>query len=394
MLNGGLVFHELVVRHLGIQSPTAPHLRSRLACDMGQLMNLQNIQIISARVTLVDPKINAMSPFFKTRIAVHRSERSEEHDLSFELESENIFHILKMFTHTGFFAMRIQRQKLAAEGTPIQSSQEPMHYRAVIKNVVDHMLHRIEIVGNEFTHGGRLFPPARALDQGWKKVIDFHPPRYTIFRMESPLLLRVRKELKRVADPEKAQGMQAYMKSQMPYHGVQTPILRKTLRGIFKEIEIRDSKHWEKEILALWRNARFREERYAAINLAGDKRAREFHKPSAMKMFEEMIVSGAWWDYVDAIASQRVGAILEHHPDSMKRLMRRWSRDKNMWKRRTSIISQLGFKKNTDLELLFHDCIEPSLGSERVLSSKRNRLGSSPGCLERSRRNQTLRSNE
>ncbi len=38
-----------------------------------------------------------------------------------------------------------------------------------------------------------------------------------------------------------------------------------------------------------------------------------------------------------------------------------WSRDSNMWKRRASIICQLGFKADTDLKLLY-DCIEPNLG--------------------------------
>jgi len=48
--------------------------------------------------------------------------------------------------------------------------------------------------------------------------------------------------------------------------------------------------------------------------------------PSAMKMYEELIVTGAWWDYVDDIASHRVGPILRRHPAPMRRKMRSWSR--------------------------------------------------------------------
>ena len=40
--------------------------------------------------------------------------------------------------------------------------------------------------------------------------------------------------------------------------------------------------------------------------------------------------------------------------------MRSWSRDKDMWKRRCSIICQVNRKRETDLDLLF-DCIEPNL---------------------------------
>ena len=48
-----------------------------------------------------------------------------------------------------------------------------------------------------------------------------------------PLLTAVRRELKRRANPGKAAGMRAYMKSAMPYLGVQTPGLREACRLAF-----------------------------------------------------------------------------------------------------------------------------------------------------------------
>ena len=88
-----------------------------------------------------------------------------------------------------------------------------------------------------------------------------------------------------------------------------------------------------------------------------------------MKMYEELIVTGAWWDYVDDIASHRVGPILQSHPAPMRRKMLSWSKSSNLWKRRTSIICQLGFKTETDLELLYA-CIEPSIGSQEFFLQK------------------------
>ena len=44
----------------------------------------------------------------------------------------------------------------------------------------------------------------------------------------------------------------------------------------------------------------------------------------------------------------------------MSRRMRAWSNDDDKWKRRSSIICQVGRKGETDLDLLF-DCIEPNL---------------------------------
>ncbi len=163
--------------------------------------------------------------------------------------------------------------------------------------------------------------------------------------------------------------MQAYMKSAMPYHGIPAPLLRQVFRASFAAVSFTTALQWQILVLDLWRKARFREERYAALYLAGDKRAQSFQTLSAMKVYEEMIVTGAWWDYVDEIASHRVGPILRNYPGPMRRKMLSWSKSADMWKRRTSIICQLGFKEETDLELLYA-CIEPSLESREFFLRK------------------------
>jgi 3-methyladenine DNA glycosylase AlkD len=86
-------------------------------------------------------------------------------------------------------------------------------------------------------------------------------------------------------------------------------------------------------------------------------------------MYEEMIVTGAWWDYVDALAAHRVGALLRRFPDPMRETMLEWSRSDDLWKRRTSIICQNRFKAETDLDLLYA-CIEPSLESREFFLRK------------------------
>ena len=163
--------------------------------------------------------------------------------------------------------------------------------------------------------------------------------------------------------------MQAYMKSSMPYLGVTVPLMRKTCGAAFRDLVFADAGAWRGEVLGLWRHAEFREERYAAIELSGVRRAAEFQTPAAMAMYEEMIVTGAWWDYVDGIASQRVGPMVRAFPGVMKRMMRQWSRSDDIWKRRTSILCQLGAKEATDLKLLY-DCIEPSLAEKEFFLRK------------------------
>jgi 3-methyladenine DNA glycosylase AlkD len=183
------------------------------------------------------------------------------------------------------------------------------------------------------------------------------------------LLPKLRKALRRAADPQKAPAMQAYMKSVMPYHGVSAPLLRQVCKARFVDELFASASQWQAHVLELWRSAGFREERYAALNLAGDRRARPFQSPSAMTMYEELIVTGAWWDYVDDVASHRVGPILRDFPAAMRGKMLSWSKSKDLWKRRTAIICQLGFKSETDLELLYA-CIEPSLQSREFFLQK------------------------
>jgi 3-methyladenine DNA glycosylase AlkD len=179
----------------------------------------------------------------------------------------------------------------------------------------------------------------------------------------------VRAALVAAADPARAPKMQAYMKSPMPYHGVASPALTQVCRALLPAHPVTTEAAWRRDVLELWRGARFREERYVAITLTGDKRARAFQTPAAMDLYEEMIVDGAWWDYVDAIAVHRVGPILDAHRAKMRPLMLRWSKSEDMWKRRTSIICQVAAKDKIDLELLYA-CIEPSLPSKEFFLRK------------------------
>ena len=175
----------------------------------------------------------------------------------------------------------------------------------------------------------------------------------------SKLATSIRRELAGAAKPENAFGMQAYMKSTMPYYGVKMPQLRAICKRVFAEHAPASCDEWQAAVLELWRGAKFREERYAAMELVGQKRYAEYRTPSVMPMFEEMIVTGAWWDYVDEVA-HLVGQLLRANRKQMRPVMRAWSTDENLWKRRVSIICQISFKKDTDLTLLYAN-IKPNL---------------------------------
>lgn len=183
------------------------------------------------------------------------------------------------------------------------------------------------------------------------------------------MIRAARKALRAAADPGKARIMKAYMKSEMPYLGIQATPLRKAAREVFAAHKLESFEEWRDTVLELWREARFREERYLAIELAGYPGYRKFRTLDALPIYEEMITSGAWWDYVDSIASHRLGELLRGHPVKMRAVLRRWAKSHDIWKRRSAILAQLGFKGETDLKLLY-DCIGPSIGEKEFFLRK------------------------
>ncbi len=162
------------------------------------------------------------------------------------------------------------------------------------------------------------------------------------------------------ANAEKAQQQQAYLKSSMPHYGLTAPVLRKLTMAKIREHPITDSATWRATALELWRKADHREERYAAIELIGFSRYRSWLDLVTLPLLEEMIVTGAWWDIVDPIATVFFGILLTNHPTQMRRTLRKWSRDDDPWRRRTAILAQLKFRGATDEKLLF-DLILPSI---------------------------------
>ncbi|TME49270.1 MAG: DNA alkylation repair protein [Chloroflexi bacterium] len=173
--------------------------------------------------------------------------------------------------------------------------------------------------------------------------------------------------MRAVANPQKASGMRAYMKSTMPYYGINLPQVRAISRRVFDGSEM-SCDEWRKTILELWRGARYREERYAVQVLLTMRRHAGCLTPSDMPMPEELVTTGAWWDHVDELAAV-IGELLRKHPKRIRPVMRRWSTDANVWKRRVSIICQLRFKGDTDLELLYRN-IEPNLADREFFIRK------------------------
>lgn len=161
------------------------------------------------------------------------------------------------------------------------------------------------------------------------------------------------------------------MKSALPFRGITAPRLAATLRPILADPEYRlgARREWEATVRALWDGASYREERYAALALTGHRLYRAHQDPDAVPLYRHLVVTGAWWDYVDQIAAQRIGPILRAYPGTEPARMRAWARDDDLWVRRTAILCQLGSHEATDVSLLL-DCIGPSVERREFFLAK------------------------
>jgi len=184
------------------------------------------------------------------------------------------------------------------------------------------------------------------------------------------LIGRARAALVAAADPSRAPAMQRYMKSSMPYHGVASADVRRVAKELFADLPIGSETAYRAALTELWREATHREERYLAVLLTDHRRGgRAFRATTMLPTYEAMIVTGAWWDYVDHLASHAIGDLALAHRVETTKAMRAWSRDADLWKRRTSIIHQLRFREKTDVDLLAH-CIEGSIDDKDFFARK------------------------
>jgi 3-methyladenine DNA glycosylase AlkD len=166
------------------------------------------------------------------------------------------------------------------------------------------------------------------------------------------LVEAVRRALAAAADPEIATQQQAYMKSAMPYYGLPATRLRAELRPLLRDWVPADRGQWEGTIRTLWDDATHREEWYAAIAVARHRRAREWLDPASLDLWRHLVVTAAWWDVVDDVATHLVGDVLRDDRRAATPVVRGWATEDDMWLRRTAVICQVGHRAETDPDLL------------------------------------------
>ena len=174
--------------------------------------------------------------------------------------------------------------------------------------------------------------------------------------------MAVRAALAGAGDPERAAGQQAYMKSSMPYRGLTSgscgPCCGRC--SPTRRWPRRRGRPGRRTCGRCGTTRRHREERYAALAVTAHRAARPWQDPEALGLYRHLVETGAWWDYVDLVAADRVGPILLRHRPIVTPMMRADAVDAHLWVRRTAILAQLKHREETDLDLL-SDVIDANL---------------------------------
>ncbi len=189
-----------------------------------------------------------------------------------------------------------------------------------------------------------------------------------------PYALALQAHLTPHADPFQAGPMKAYMRGQFEYLGIKTPRRVGLTKAFIAERGLPEPSDLDAIARDLW-SLPEREFQYCAVGLI--ERTLKKLPPGFVATVESLIVTKSWWDTVDTLASNISGPLFKHYPGERADYLPRWRQSDNFWLRRTAILFQLYYKKETDFPLLcdiIHEksLLQKGLYPQRTRSTPRN----------------------
>lgn len=168
------------------------------------------------------------------------------------------------------------------------------------------------------------------------------------------------------ADPSQAAPMKKYMRDKFEYLGIKTPQSAALQKEFYAEHGLPEVSEIDSILRDLWALPQ-REFQYIGLGLL-DKLEKKL-PAQIIKTIEYLIVTKSWWDTVDAIAGRTAGTHFRRFPQVREKYLPKWRASTNIWLRRTAILFQLNYKKETDFELLC-DIIRENLDSKEFFINK------------------------
>ena len=181
-----------------------------------------------------------------------------------------------------------------------------------------------------------------------------------------PYVRRLKALFEKHADAVQAAPMKKYMRDQFEYLGIKTPENVALQKNFYAKYGLPELSDLDEILRDLWILPQ-REFQYVAVGLLG-----KFEKQLPAQFIdtiEYLIITKSWWDTVDALAGHTVGTHFQRYPAIRKKYLTRWRKSDNIWLRRTTILFQLGYKKETDFAL-FCDIIRENLDSKEFFINK------------------------
>jgi len=152
------------------------------------------------------------------------------------------------------------------------------------------------------------------------------------------------------ANPVFALQMNAYMRNQYPFFGIKAPEQLQIRKDFLNDHGLPEIGQLTNLIKEFWEQSE-REFQHFGMALS-DKYSRKTNV-DFIETMEYMIVTKSWWDTVDFIAANLVGAHFKRFPELIPVYTKKWMDSGNIWLQRSALLFQLKYKKNTDTELLF-----------------------------------------
>lgn len=156
--------------------------------------------------------------------------------------------------------------------------------------------------------------------------------------------------------------MKKYMKDLFSFYGIKTTERRAIFHELLKSNKQEISEDYRKIALTLIKKE-YRELHYCGIEIL-IKNLKKNYRKDDIKLVETFLITNSWWDSVDTISKYLLGQYLIEFPNETEKVIERFSNSENKWLNRSAIIFQLGYKKNTNYELLFSECVKHSQSKE------------------------------
>lgn len=168
------------------------------------------------------------------------------------------------------------------------------------------------------------------------------------------------------AIPANAAPMKKYMRDQFEYLGIKSPQFKGLVTEHIKQNGLPPIENLDVIVRELW-DLPQREFQYLATSLIG-KMEKQLGE-GFITTLEHLITHKSWWDTVDTLAGHPVGVMFKRFPKVKAKYLKKWRKSENFWLRRTTLLFQLGYKTETDFDLLC-DLVRENLGSDEFFINK------------------------